>query len=126
MQDTGKLILRLALGVMILLHGVSKLMNGIDGIIGMVTANGLPPFVAYGVYIGEVLAPLLVITGCFSRIGGWLIAINMVFALYLVHRADLFVLAGTGGWALELQGMYLFTAIAIALLGPGRHSINNY
>mgnify|MGYP001048046865 CR=1 FL=1 len=126
MQDSGKLILRLALGVMILLHGVAKVVGGIGGVSGMVVANGLPAFVAYGVYVGEVLAPILVITGCFSRIGGWLIAINMAFAFGLVHRDHLFELAGTGGWALELQGMYFFTAIAIALLGPGRHSINNY
>ncbi len=26
--------------------------------------------------------------------------------------------------ALELQGMFLFTAVALALLGPGRFSIN--
>jgi putative oxidoreductase len=29
-----------------------------------------------------------------------------------------------GGWALELQGMFLFGAIAVALLGPGRFSVN--
>jgi putative oxidoreductase len=29
-----------------------------------------------------------------------------------------------GGWALELQGMFLFTAVAITLLGPGRYAIN--
>lgn len=126
MQDTGKLILRLALGVMILLHGVAKLTNGIDGITGMVMANGLPPWVAYGVYIGEVAAPLMVIIGLFSRLGGLIIAINMVFALGLAHSAHLFELAGTGGWALELQGMFLFTALAIACLGPGRYSLNNY
>ena len=28
-----------------------------------------------------------------------------------------------GGWALELQGMYFFAAIALALLGAGRYSI---
>ncbi len=126
MQDTGKLILRLALGVMILLHGVAKLTSGIDGITGMVMANGLPPWVAYGVYIGEVVAPLMVIIGLFSRLGGLIIAINMVFALGLAHSAHLFELAGTGGWALELQGMFLFTALAIACLGPGRYSLNNY
>jgi putative oxidoreductase len=29
----------------------------------------------------------------------------------------------TGGWALELQGFYLFVAVAVALLGAGRFSI---
>jgi putative oxidoreductase len=84
----------------------------------------MPAFVAYGVYIGEVIAPVLVILGWYSRIGSLLIAINMVFALSLAHRADLFNVATTGGYALELQAMYLLTAIAIALMGPGRYSMN--
>ena len=124
MNDTGKLILRLALGALILLHGLSKLSSGIDGITSMVTAAGLPAFVAYGVYVGEVLAPLMVLAGWYSRVGAGIIAINMLFAIGLVHRADLVALGETGGWALELQGMFLFTAIAIACLGPGRYSVN--
>jgi len=76
------------------------------------------------VYIGEVVAPLLLILGWYSRIGAALIAVNMVFAILIAHRPDLFKLAASGGWALELQGMYLVTAIALALMGPGRFSIN--
>ena len=124
MHDSGKLILRLALGALILFHGISKLRSGIDGIASMVTADGLPAFVAYGVYIGEVLAPLLVLAGWYSRIGAGIIAINMLFALGLVHRGDVFAFAESGGWALELQAMFLFTALAIACLGPGRYSVN--
>lgn len=124
MTDAGKLILRLALGVLILLHGIAKLTSGIEGITRMVTSAGLPDWVAYGVYVGEVVAPLMVIAGWFSRIGAGVIAINMVFAIALAHRSDLFSLNATGGWALELQGMFLFTAVAIACLGPGRYSAN--
>jgi putative oxidoreductase len=122
--DLGRLLLRLALGVLILFHGVAKLMHGIDPITQMVTANGLPAFVAYGVYIGEVLAPALVILGWYSRLASLLIAGNMVFALYLAHRPDLFKLAATGGYALELQAMYLIVALALAFMGPGRYSVN--
>jgi len=122
--DLGRLLLRLALGVLILFHGVAKLMGGIDPITQLVTANGLPAFVAYGVYVGEVFAPVLVILGWYSRIASLLIAGNMVFALYLAHRADLFKLAATGGYALELQAMYLIVALALAFMGPGRYSIN--
>lgn len=53
-----------------------------------------------------------------------MIAINMLFAIGLAHRNDIFSLGNSGGWALELQGMFLFTAIALALIGPGRFSIN--
>ena len=123
-DSVGKLILRLALGALILLHGIAKLTGGIDAISGMVVKAGLPAFLAYGVYVGEVLAPIAVLLGWYSRVGAAIIAINMVFAIALAHGAELFALGQTGGWALELQGMFLFAAIAIALFGPGRFSIN--
>jgi len=124
-ESMGKLILRLTLGILILLHGIAKIKGGVGGLSGMVTGAGLPAFVTYGVYVGEVLAPILVLLGWYSRIGAGLIAINMLFAMALAHRADLFELGKSGGWALELQGMFLFTAIALALLGPGRFAVND-
>lgn len=123
MQDTGKLILRLALGLLILFHGVSKLVNGIDPILAGVTSAGLPRAFGYLVYVGEVVAPLLIVIGFFTRPAALVICINMMFAVYLVHTSQFFTLAKTGGWALELQGMYFFTALAIALLGAGRYSV---
>ena len=123
-QDLGKLILRLSLGVLVLLHGVAKLMGGVGGIVGMAEGAGLPGVVGYGVLIGEVLGPLMVILGFHARIGAALIAINMLFAIGLAHMGELAQLTGTGGWALELQGMFLFAAIALVFLGPGRWSLN--
>lgn len=123
--DFGKLVLRLALGGLILLHGIDKLMHGIGPIEGMVTGAGLPALFAFGVYIGEVVAPILVLLGLYARIGAILIAINMVVALFLAHRGDLLTLNAHGAWAVELQGMFLFTAIALALMGPGRIGINS-
>ena len=122
--DLGRLLLRIVLGVCILLHGIAKLQGGVDGIGQALTAHGLPAFLKYGVYVGEVIAPILVLVGFYSRIGAAVIAINMLFAIGLVHMAELFKLGQQGGWALEMQGMYLVTAIALALLGPGRFSVN--
>ena len=124
-ESIGKLVLRLALGGIILVHGISKLTGGIDFITSTVTAAGLPAFVAYGVYVGEVVAPLLLIAGFYSRIAAAVIAINMLFAIGLVHGAELTSLNQSGGWALELQGMFLFSAIALALIGPGQYRIND-
>lgn len=124
MHDQGKLILRLALGVLILLHGVAKISSGIEGITAMVTGAGLPAELAYGVYIGEVVAPLMVIAGFFARIGAVIIAINMLTAIGLAHLGQIFALNAAGGWELELQGMFLFSAIAVALIGPGYYSLN--
>jgi putative oxidoreductase len=47
----------------------------------------------------------------------------MVVAVLLVHTAQLGEFTKNGGWALELQGFYLFTAVAVALLGAGRFSV---
>lgn len=124
LNDTGKLVLRLALGILILLHGIFKLRHGIGPIQGMVTGMGMPVFVAYGVFAGEVLGPLLLIIGFYARIGAALIAINMLFAFWLVHTSELTSLTQSGGWALELQGMFLFTAVALVFMGPGRIAIN--
>ena len=124
MDDLGRLVLRVALGALIVLHGISKLRNGLGPIEEMVTAHGMPSFVAYGVLVGEVVAPLMLLLGFYARIGGLLIAINMLFAIGLAHMSMLTQLNSEGGWALELQGMYLATALAITLLGPGRYALN--
>ena len=124
MDDLGRLVLRIALGLLILLHGIAKLRHGLGPIEEMVVAQGMPSFVAYGVLVGEVVAPLMLLLGVYARIGALLIAINMLFALALVHMGQLVQLNDQGGWALELQGMYLAAAIALALLGPGRYAIN--
>lgn len=121
-DDIAKLLLRLALGLLILLHGIAKLKGGPGFIMDVVAKAGLPPAVAYLVYVGEVLAPLLLIVGLFTRIAALIVAINMAFAVYLVHVGQIFSLSQTGGWELELQGMYFITAVVVALLGAGRYS----
>jgi putative oxidoreductase len=122
-DDSGKLLLRAVLAILILFHGVSKLIGGIGPITGMVQGAGLPAVFAYGVYIGEVVAPLLILVGVFTRAAAVVVAINMVVALLLAHTSQFFTMGQTGGWALELQGMYLAGALAVALLGAGRYSL---
>jgi putative oxidoreductase len=122
-DDAGKLLLRAVLAILLLFHGVSKLSGGIGFITGMLQGLGLPAFLGYGVYIGEVVAPLLILVGLYTRPAALVVAINMVVALLLAHTGQFFTLSDTGGWALELQGMYLGGALAVALLGAGRYSL---
>jgi hypothetical protein len=77
----------------------------------------------YLVYVGEVVAPLLILVGLFTRAAALVVVINMIVALLLVHTSQFFTLNNTGGWALELQGLYLGAAVAVALLGAGRYRI---
>lgn len=122
-DDLGKLVLRSALSILILFHGVSKMIGGPGFVTGLVANLGLPSALGYLVYVGEVVAPLLVLFGIWARAAALVIAINMLVAVLLVHTQQLLQIAPTGGWALELQAMYVCAAIAVALLGAGRYSV---
>ncbi len=124
-SDTGRLILRLSVGGMMLLHGISKILHpdSLDFISGMLSGYDLPTMIAYGVYIGEIVGPLMVIAGFYARLGGLFIAINMLFAIVLAHSGDIFSLSEHGGWAIELQMFYLLTALAVLFLGSGRYAM---
>jgi len=120
LEDVGKLILRIMLGGLLLFHGVSKIMHGIDFIKDGLASNHIPIFIAYGVYIGEVLAPILVIVGYWTRLSALVIAFNLVVAILLVRLPALFAISKSGGWAMELDAFFLLGALALFLLGPGR------
>jgi putative oxidoreductase len=122
-DDFGKLVLRLTLGVLLLFHGIHKLLGGIAPIKHMLASHGMPDLLAYGVYAGEVAAPVLLILGLLSRLGGGIVVINMIVAILLAGGAHLFAFNATGGYALELEAFYLFGGLAVALLGAGRLSV---
>lgn len=122
-DDAGKLLLRLTIGILLLFHGLFKLTNGIAGIQGMVSAAGWPTFVAYGVFVGELIAPILLIIGLYTRPAALIAAVNMLVAIALAHSSQLFGFTNNGGWQLELQGLFLFGSLSIALLGAGRYSV---
>ncbi|HEX2531839.1 MAG TPA: DoxX family protein [Burkholderiaceae bacterium] len=122
-DDAGKLILRVALAALLLFHGFSKVAGGIGFVTGMLVKIGMPEAFGYLVYVGEVIAPLLILFGIWTRAAALVVAVNMVVAVLLVHTAQFFTMSQTGGWALELQGMYFIAAIVIAFQGAGRYSV---
>jgi len=125
LEEVGKLLLRLTVGILLLFHGIGKILNPgiVESIGSRLASDGWPASIAYGIYLGEVLAPLMIIFGVLARIGGLLVVINMVFAILLSHTAQLLTLSKSGGWALELQGLYLLCGIAIFFIGSGRMAV---
>ncbi len=121
--DIAKLLLRLTVGGLMIFHGVAKIMHGIPWLGAAVTGAGLPEFVKYGVYFGEVVGPLLLIFGYQTRIGALLVIIDMVFALSLVHSHQIFTLNQGGGWAIELPAFYLLASLAVFFLGGGKFKL---
>lgn len=130
MDDLGKLVLRLNIGGLMLLHGISKIQNfegTLQWLSGVMASLSLPTFMAYGVFLGEVIAPVLLILGILPRLSSLAIIATMAMAI-LSHTTGenatpLFSLGGYGGWNFELQGLYLFGALAILIMGSGKISL---
>lgn len=122
-EDLGRLLLRLAVGGLMLFHGVHKLIGGIDGIAGMLAAKGLPGFIAYGVLVGEVLCPVLIILGIFTRPAALVLAFTMIVAWLMVGTGETFALDAVGAWAIESLVYFFIGALAIACLGAGRFAL---
>lgn len=123
-DDLGKLILRVTVGGLMLFHGIAKISNGVDGIGGALAAKGLPEFLKYGVYVGEVLAPALLIVGFMTRLSALAVAGTMAMAIFLAHSHEIFDVGGHGNWAIETPVFFLLTSLAVACLGAGRMSID--
>lgn len=114
----GIALLRWTLAILLLFHGVAKITTGVGFIEGMLGKMGLPGFIAYGAYIGEVVAPILLLINRFVVPAALIIVIQMLFALALVHTGQFFQLAESGGWRLELQAFFLLCAVVVAMTAP--------
>jgi putative oxidoreductase len=126
LEDLGKLILRLTVGGLLLMHGIAKVMdpNMAMGFIGtQLASHGLPDFIKYGVFLGEVAGPLLLILGFLTRLGALMIVVNMAMAIFLVNMDNVAVIKAGGAWAIEIEAFFLLGALAVFCLGAGRVSL---
>ena len=123
-QDLAKLIVRVSCGGMLMLHGLHSVTYGIDHVKNMVTAAGLPMFIAYGNYIGEFIAPIFLILGYKARIAALIIAFNMLMSILIAHRDIAFARNDFGGWMIELNVFYMMTAMAVFFAGAGKYSLS--
>lgn len=122
--DVGCFILRITIGGLMLIHGFNKLMTGTEQVDQILMSVGLPAFFSFGVFLGEVIGPVMMIIGWKVRIAAFLVAFNMFMAILLVHSSDFLKISPNGGWMLELNALYLLGAIAVFFLGSGRFSLS--
>ncbi|HCL6098902.1 DoxX family protein [Enterobacter cloacae subsp. cloacae] len=122
-DDLGKLLLRLAVGGLMLFHGLHKLFGGVGFISGLLVEKGLPGFIAYGVLIGEVVAPILIIVGLFTRPAALVLAFTMIVAWLMVGTGKTFALDAVGAWAIESLVYFFIGSLAVAFLGAGRYAV---
>ena len=75
--------------------------------------------------VGEVLAPLALILGLFTRGAAAVVAFNMLVAIAMTQLGSLCsVDPNTGGWAVELPMLYLLPALALVFTGGGRFAVS--
>lgn len=123
--DLGLLVLRVSVSVLMLFHGVSKLLDGAAGVKFLLASKGLPEILAYGVWVGEVVAPLLILVGFRTRLAAAVFAFNLVVALFMAHGSHLFALSDHGGLAIELPLLYLLAGLVLFFTGGGRLALSS-
>ncbi|QOP40581.1 DoxX family protein [Sulfurimonas marina] len=122
--DIAKLLLRLSLGILILFHGIHKMIHGLGGVKAMIASTPFPTFFAYGVFVGELIAPIFIILGLYARIAAGVLAFNMFIAIYLAYGFSL-SLSKHGGLSWELALVYFIMSILVILLGSGKYAVNS-
>jgi putative oxidoreductase len=122
--DLGLLIVRLALGGVMIAHGFQKVfLNGISGTQQGFAGMGAPAPEVTGVLVSllELGGGLLVVLGLATRVVVALFGATMVGAALLVHLPNGFY-AQDGGW--ELVGLLAALCVALLVSGAGRYSVD--
>lgn len=122
--NIGLLIFRLNLGGLMLFHGIYKLINGVDGIKGMLAEMGLPTFLAYGVHLGETVASILLVIGFRTKLAALVFTGVMLAAFGMAHHGDIFSLGKSGAWAPELVALFLFGGLGLFFTGGGKYAVS--
>ncbi|QOR74075.1 DoxX family protein [Cruoricaptor ignavus] len=125
-NDLGIMILRVALGILMLFHGVAKIRFGTGFVEGVFEQHGLPGALAYLAYLGEVLAPLLLIIGWRTRIAAALVAGTMVVAVLTAMQDKIATVTEVGAWGLEVPALFFFGALALVFTGGGRYAVSTH
>jgi putative oxidoreductase len=126
-QHIGLLIIRIGISFTMLIYGITKLIYGIDFINDVFTQHGLPSFFGYGIFIGEIIAPILIILGFRTKLAGLVFAINCLAAILMVQLPNLLKLNEFGGWAIGPIFIYMIFGVALIFTGAGKYavSVNN-
>lgn len=122
--DLGLLLSRITIAGLMLFHGVAKLSN-LNGIKSMLGKAGLPEAMAYGVYITELIAPLLILIGFRTRLASLAFFFGMIAALLLAHSENMFALSKSGGLEIELILLYALGGLVFFFTGAGKYAISS-
>lgn len=117
--ELGALLLRVALGLIFVVHGLSKFQGGIDNTAGWFQSIGLPGFAAYLIALIELAGGIALVVGLGTRIVSGLFIAIMLGAIIKVKFAAGFL----NGFELELALMVM--ALYLAFNGSKMLSVDS-
>ncbi|MHA1523242.1 MAG: DoxX family protein [Alphaproteobacteria bacterium] len=121
----GALVLRVALGLMFLAHGLylKVFVFTMGGTVGFYESLGLSGMLAYATVVAETLGGVMLVLGFQTRLAALGVAPVLLGALW-AHWANGWLFSGTGGgWEYP---MFLLVALgAQVLLGDGAHALKS-
>ena len=123
LEDAGKLLLRVLVAGLMLFPGIHKIVHGPGHVMEDLAEHGIPVVLAYGVYLGQVVAPILILLGVGTRLAALVYSGTIAFATILVHGEDFLTVEPIGKWAADLWAFYIVTSAVVALVGPGRYAL---
>ena len=131
-DDFGLFIARIALGVVILPHGLQKLLGlfggaGFSGTIEFFVGSGLPAAVAISIIIGESFGAVGLILGFLSRLAAFGITLIMLGAIFMVHLQNGFFMNWQGnqtGEGFEFHLLALGLSLVVLIKGGGKWSVD--
>jgi len=123
-QDLGLFLLRITLAATMLVYGISKMISGVSQIGNMLDSYGFPTFLSYGVYVGEIVAPLLIIIGFRTKLAGLVFAVNCLVAILMVQLPYFFSLNEYGGWSVGLIFIYFMFGLSLFFTGAGKFAVS--
>lgn len=123
------LILRIGFGSYMLLgHGLNKFLKLAAGDMSFKTVLGMPSSISLILaVITEFILPMAVIVGFKTRWSAIPTALTMIVAAFIIHSNDpWFAANASGGGSKEMAVLFMLGFIAIALLGGGKYSLDQY
>ena len=116
-------VLRVALGLLFLIHAGLKLFVFTPaGTAQYFGSLGLPPALAYVVIAWEIIGGLALVLGVYSRVVAVAMIPELLGTIYAVHGSAGFLFTNPrGGW--EFPALWIVGLVAVALLGDGAYAL---
>lgn len=120
----GSLALRIGVGVAFALHGWEKWQNGPAGVAGFLGSLGIPApeILVWPLIVTELVGGVLVVLGLLTRFWSVGMMIDVGTAMFTAHAGQ--PIYGGDGGTREVVFILFFSAMALALYGPGRVSLD--